>query len=95
MGNPPVGPIGGMMPPQPGIPPQQQGMRPPMPPHGNRTGFPCPLPLSNKFDFTKRSFQVLRLQFFLKGQVAFSPKCSVSLLAFKCTCPLNLFRDKF
>lgn len=23
------------MPPQPGIPPQQQGMRPPMPPHGN------------------------------------------------------------
>lgn len=33
MGNPPVGPIGGMMPPQPGIP-QQQGMRPPMPPHG-------------------------------------------------------------
>lgn len=35
LGNPPVGPIGGMMPPQPGIPPQQQGMRPPMPPHGN------------------------------------------------------------
>lgn len=35
MGNPPVGPIGGMMPPQPGIPPQQQGMRPPIPPHGN------------------------------------------------------------
>uniref|UniRef100_A0A4X2KZN5 Zinc finger protein 207 n=1 Tax=Vombatus ursinus TaxID=29139 RepID=A0A4X2KZN5_VOMUR len=34
MGNPPVGPIGGMMPPQPGIPPQQQGMRPPLPPHG-------------------------------------------------------------
>lgn len=33
IGNPPVGPIGGMMPPQPGIP-QQQGMRPPMPPHG-------------------------------------------------------------
>uniref|UniRef100_A0A2K5REY2 Zinc finger protein 207 n=1 Tax=Cebus imitator TaxID=2715852 RepID=A0A2K5REY2_CEBIM len=31
IGNPPVGPIGGMMPPQPGIP-QQQGMRPPIPP---------------------------------------------------------------
>uniref|UniRef100_A0A8C8ZUF6 Zinc finger protein 207 n=1 Tax=Prolemur simus TaxID=1328070 RepID=A0A8C8ZUF6_PROSS len=37
IGNPPVGPIGGMMPPQPGIP-QQQGMRPPMPPHGQYGG---------------------------------------------------------
>ncbi|KAL0597198.1 BUB3-interacting and GLEBS motif-containing protein ZNF207 [Plecturocebus cupreus] len=37
LGNPPVGPIGGMMPPQPGIP-QQQGMRPPMPPHGQYGG---------------------------------------------------------
>ncbi|XP_007664676.1 BUB3-interacting and GLEBS motif-containing protein ZNF207 isoform X5 [Ornithorhynchus anatinus] len=38
LGNPPVGPIGGMMPPQPGIPPQPQGMRPPMPPHGQYGG---------------------------------------------------------
>ncbi|EPQ02489.1 Zinc finger protein 207 [Myotis brandtii] len=37
IGNPPVGPIGAMMPPQPGIP-QQQGMRPPMPPHGQYGG---------------------------------------------------------
>uniref|UniRef100_A0A8C5P5F6 C2H2-type domain-containing protein n=1 Tax=Jaculus jaculus TaxID=51337 RepID=A0A8C5P5F6_JACJA len=37
IGNPPVGPIGGMMPPQLGIP-QQQGMRPPMPPHGQYGG---------------------------------------------------------
>lgn len=37
IGNPPVGPIGGMMPPQPGIP-QQQAMRPPMPPHGQYGG---------------------------------------------------------
>ncbi|KAG3275195.1 hypothetical protein H1C71_020761, partial [Ictidomys tridecemlineatus] len=37
IGNPPVEPIGGMMPPQPGIP-QQQGMRPPMPPHGQYGG---------------------------------------------------------
>uniref|UniRef100_A0A7M4E012 Zinc finger protein 207 n=1 Tax=Crocodylus porosus TaxID=8502 RepID=A0A7M4E012_CROPO len=48
MGNPPVGPIGGMMPPQPGIPPQQQGMRPPMPPHGqygaHHQGMPGYLP---------------------------------------------------
>uniref|UniRef100_H0XP44 BED-type domain-containing protein n=2 Tax=Otolemur garnettii TaxID=30611 RepID=H0XP44_OTOGA len=47
IGNPPVGPIGGMMPPQPGIP-QQQGMRPPMPPHGqyggHRQGMPGYLP---------------------------------------------------
>ncbi|XP_032065091.1 BUB3-interacting and GLEBS motif-containing protein ZNF207 isoform X5 [Thamnophis elegans] len=48
MGNPPVGPIGGMMPPQPGIPPQQQGMRPPIPPHGqygaHHQGMPGYLP---------------------------------------------------
>ncbi|XP_025902509.1 BUB3-interacting and GLEBS motif-containing protein ZNF207 isoform X1 [Nothoprocta perdicaria] len=48
LGNPPVGPIGGMMPPQPGIPPQQQGMRPPMPPHGqygaHHQGMPGYLP---------------------------------------------------
>ncbi|XP_059521364.1 BUB3-interacting and GLEBS motif-containing protein ZNF207-like [Myotis daubentonii] len=37
IGNPPVGPIGAMMPPQPGIP-QQQQMRPPMPPHGQYGG---------------------------------------------------------
>lgn len=37
IGNPPVGPIGGMMPPQPGLP-QQQAMRPPMPPHGQYGG---------------------------------------------------------
>uniref|UniRef100_A0A8C6WAW8 C2H2-type domain-containing protein n=1 Tax=Nannospalax galili TaxID=1026970 RepID=A0A8C6WAW8_NANGA len=37
IGNPPVGPIWGMMPPQPDIP-QQQGMRPPMPPHGQYGG---------------------------------------------------------
>ncbi|XP_054937073.1 LOW QUALITY PROTEIN: BUB3-interacting and GLEBS motif-containing protein ZNF207-like [Physeter macrocephalus] len=36
-GNPPIGPIGGMMPPQPGIP-QQQRMRPPMLPHGQYGG---------------------------------------------------------
>ncbi|KAM4692411.1 BUB3-interacting and GLEBS motif-containing protein ZNF207 isoform 2-T4 [Rhinophrynus dorsalis] len=34
MGNPAVGPVGAMMAPQPGIPPQQPGMRHPMPPHG-------------------------------------------------------------
>uniref|UniRef100_A0A8B9P0D3 Zinc finger protein 207 n=1 Tax=Apteryx owenii TaxID=8824 RepID=A0A8B9P0D3_APTOW len=48
LGTPPVGPIGGMMPPQPGIPPQQQGMRPPMPPHGqygaHHQGMPGYLP---------------------------------------------------
>uniref|UniRef100_K7GGS3 Zinc finger protein 207 n=1 Tax=Pelodiscus sinensis TaxID=13735 RepID=K7GGS3_PELSI len=48
MGNPSVGSLGGMMPPQPGIPPQQQGMRPPMPPHGqygaHHQGMPGYLP---------------------------------------------------
>lgn len=34
MGPPPVGPMGGMMPPQQGMPPQQTAMRPPMPPPG-------------------------------------------------------------
>ncbi|KAM8947422.1 BUB3-interacting and GLEBS motif-containing protein ZNF207 isoform 2-T2 [Pelodytes ibericus] len=34
MGNAGVGPLGSMMAPQPGIPPQQPGMRHPMPPHG-------------------------------------------------------------
>ncbi|KAM9296950.1 BUB3-interacting and GLEBS motif-containing protein ZNF207 isoform 1-T1 [Gastrophryne carolinensis] len=34
MGNPAVGPLGAMMAPQPGMPPQQPGMRHPMPPHG-------------------------------------------------------------
>nr|XP_033816734.1 BUB3-interacting and GLEBS motif-containing protein ZNF207 isoform X1 [Geotrypetes seraphini] len=38
MGNPPVGPLGGMMPPQGGMPPQQPGMRPPIPPHGQFGG---------------------------------------------------------
>ncbi|CAM4632609.1 unnamed protein product [Lepidochelys olivacea] len=48
MGNPSVGSLGGMMAPQPGIPPQQQGMRPPMPPHGqygaHHQGMPGYLP---------------------------------------------------
>uniref|UniRef100_A0A8C5R3N9 Zinc finger protein 207 n=1 Tax=Leptobrachium leishanense TaxID=445787 RepID=A0A8C5R3N9_9ANUR len=34
MGNPGVNPMGAMMAPQPGLPPQQPGMRHPMPPHG-------------------------------------------------------------
>ncbi|CAH2291902.1 Hypothetical predicted protein [Pelobates cultripes] len=34
MGNQGVGPMGAMMAPQPGLPPQQPGMRHPMPPHG-------------------------------------------------------------
>ncbi|TEA11114.1 hypothetical protein DBR06_SOUSAS7210026, partial [Sousa chinensis] len=43
IGNLPVGPNGGMMPPQPGIP-QQRGMRPPMPPHGQYGGHPQGVP---------------------------------------------------
>ncbi|XP_050996995.1 BUB3-interacting and GLEBS motif-containing protein ZNF207-like [Acomys russatus] len=42
IGNPPVGPMWGMMLPQPGIP-QQLAMRPPMPPHGPY-GMSCYLP---------------------------------------------------
>ncbi|XP_066560377.1 BUB3-interacting and GLEBS motif-containing protein ZNF207 isoform X2 [Amia ocellicauda] len=42
MGAPPVGPMGGMMPPQQGMPPQQPGMRHPM--HGQYGGPPQGMP---------------------------------------------------
>ncbi|MGH0169954.1 UNVERIFIED_CONTAM: hypothetical protein FKN15_014689 [Acipenser sinensis] len=44
MGAPPVGPMGGMMHPQQGMPPQQPGMRHPMPPHGQYGGPPQGMP---------------------------------------------------
>ncbi|XP_038632857.1 LOW QUALITY PROTEIN: BUB3-interacting and GLEBS motif-containing protein ZNF207-like [Scyliorhinus canicula] len=44
MGPPPVGPMGGMMPPQQGMPPQQPAMRPPMPPPGQFGGPPQGMP---------------------------------------------------
>lgn len=67
LGNPPVGPIGGMMPPQPGIPPQQQGMRPPMPPHGNLK-FPSFL-LLNVFGFPiNSSKKTLKWQILAGGE---------------------------
>lgn len=58
------------MPPQPGIPPQQQGMRPPMPPHGNYTslyflifkGFVCCLFFISEMSSTvKNSFSRMQL----------------------------------
>ncbi|XP_033894457.2 BUB3-interacting and GLEBS motif-containing protein ZNF207-like isoform X1 [Acipenser ruthenus] len=44
MGAPPVGQMGGMMHPQQGMPPQQPGMRNPMPPHGQYGGPPQGMP---------------------------------------------------
>lgn len=86
MGNPPVGPIGGMMPPQPGIPPQQQGMRPPMPPHGNYTslyflifkGFVCCLFFISEMSSTvKNSFSRMQLCSLKKKMNSLHLKCFV------------------